>query len=368
VLSYLRSALSTIRVRYSALLMAAAFAFGQQTTTDDAGLVIRSNTSLVQVRVVAEDSQGRPVADLQKSDFEIQDDRKSQPITLFAADRGRLAASPASSVSSRQSQDSAPAPPGYSVLLLDWLNTTYTSRVFAQEQVLKLLKSVQPRQQAAIYLLAKEPRLLHDFTSDMDELRQAVEDAGVGFPGTEEDPPGRYDARYSGKGGSKNTELEIFLWQNRVLDSLHTLEVIAEHLAHVPGRKSLIWLSAGFPLTLGSDVSFTLDIERALAKLNRADIAVDSVNACGLSTTCRSYDGLSELPSRTGGTIFAGRNDLDEGMRLALDDMRISYTLGFHVPEGAAPGVHEIRVRVSRPGVKLRYRESYELAGNGRGK
>jgi hypothetical protein len=70
---------------------------------------------------------------------------------------------------------------------------------------------------------------------------------------------------------------------------------------------------------------------------------------------------LYELAVRTGGTEFSGRNDLDEGMRLALEDMRIGYTLGFNVPEGAAPGLHEIRVRVNRPGVKLRYRESYEL-------
>ena len=52
-------------------------------------------------------------------------------------------------------------------------------------------------------------------------------------------------------------------------------------------------------------------------------------------------------------------------MRLALEDMRISYTLGFNAPEGTGPGPHEIRVRVNRPGIKLRYRESYDLAANG---
>ena len=58
---------------------------------------------------------------------------------------------------------------------------------------------------------------------------------------------------------------------------------------------------------------------------------------------------------------FHQRNDLDEGMRLALEDMKISYTLGFTIPMDAAPGNHEIRVRTTRPGVTLRYRESYQL-------
>ncbi len=71
---------------------------------------------------------------------------------------------------------------------------------------------------------------------------------------------------------------------------------------------------------------------------------------------------MEQLSERTGGVTFTGRNDIDAGIRTALEDMRVSYVLGFHVPAGAAPGLHEIRVKVSRPGVRLRYRESYQLA------
>lgn len=58
---------------------------------------------------------------------------------------------------------------------------------------------------------------------------------------------------------------------------------------------------------------------------------------------------------------FQPRQKLDEGMRLALEDLSASYTLGFHAPEDAATGLHEIRLRVNRPGVTLRYRETYRL-------
>jgi VWFA-related protein len=337
-------------------LAVVAAVFGQETVPFDSDLVIKSTTNLVQVRAVAEDSQGRPVAGLQRADFQIEDDRKPQPITLFAADRGTQPA-PASS-----SADSVESPAGYSVILLDWLNIKYSYRLRAQEQVIGLLKKYQPRERVAIYILDHDPRLLHDFTSGVLALIPAVEEAGVGFPTVDDDPPGR------GRGAGGNTEWQILFRQNEVFDTLHTLQVIADHLAHVPGRKSLVWLSAGFPMTVGG-IDFVPRVEIALGRLNKADVAVYTVNACGLSTSCRSYPGpMHELAERTGATAFDARNDLDEGMRLALEDMRISYTLGFNVPEGAAPGPHEIRLRVNRPGVKLRYRESYDWAGKGRGR
>lgn len=87
------------------------------------------------------------------------------------------------------------------------------------------------------------------------------------------------------------------------------------------------------------------------------------MDAVGLTTTTRSYGGtLSDFAQRTGGTAFTGRNDLDEGMKEALDDMHSGYMLGFHVPENAAAGLHEIHIRVNRSGLKLRYRESYDWA------
>jgi VWFA-related protein len=109
--------------------------------------------------------------------------------------------------------------------------------------------------------------------------------------------------------------------------------------------------------------NYTRDIERVLAKLNAADVAIYSVDARGLSATGGAGYGatLQVLAERTGGTAFHDRNDLDEGIRLAFEDSRAGYALGFNVPQDAALGRHEIRVKVRRPGVKLRYRESYQV-------
>ena len=70
---------------------------------------------------------------------------------------------------------------------------------------------------------------------------------------------------------------------------------------------------------------------------------------------------MMTLAERTGGTVFAGRNDVDTGIRLALDDLRAGYTLGFLAPEDAPAGPRRIEVRVRRARVRLRYRESYTV-------
>jgi VWFA-related protein len=360
-------------MRWAVYLAMATLGFGQETTPEDAGVVIRSTTSLVQVRVVAKDAKGRPVADLRREDFQVQDDRKPQPITLFTADRGALPASSATIPSTGESAETPQEAGSYSLILLDWLNTLYADRLRAKDQVIRLFKSFQPSRRVAIYLLGNEPRLLHDFTSDMAELVQVVEETELEWGDLDNDTPGRFDARFGSRTGPRpGLEEQLFFMNKRVTESFRALELISDRLVHVPGRKSLIWMSDAFPLVVDNNVIpgahplelvYYQNLERLLARLNRADIAVYGVDAHGLATTAGSYPGtMVQFAERTGGTAFYGRNDLDTGVRLALEDMRVSYILGFHVPPGAAPGIHEIRVRVSRSGVTLRYRESYELA------
>ena len=67
---------------WAVLLASFSLASAQDAAPADPGLVIRSTTSLVQVRVVAEDAGGKPVTGLQRDDFQVQDDRKPQLITL----------------------------------------------------------------------------------------------------------------------------------------------------------------------------------------------------------------------------------------------------------------------------------------------
>ena len=325
--------------------------------------VIRTTARLVQVRVVAENSQGDPVTDLRKEEFQLQDNRKPRPIALFASEGATLPAA-----------DGASAESGgeYALILLDWLNPKFADRLMVRDNVNKLLKTFQPRQMVGLYLLGHDPHLVHDFTSDPASILQALADT-PDEPYDADDGPANKLARYDARTLTPKLTVEeqIFHFNIKIEDTLHTLDKVADGLARIPGRKSLIWVSNGFPIVLDksaipgageAEISYAQDFERLIGKCNRADVAVYTVDARGLSVSSRSYGGtLKEFADRTGGTAFRDRNDLDEGMRLALEDTKISYTLGFMVGPDAAPGVHEIRLRTTRPGVTLRYRESYQL-------
>ncbi len=84
-------------------------------------------------------------------------------------------------------------------------------------------------------------------------------------------------------------------------------------------------------------------MSRSIQKLNNADVAVYPVDARGLIVSSSAYDTIwtmKEFASRTGGLAWYSRNDLDAGVRNALDDIRFSYTIGFSPPEEAKYGSH----------------------------
>ena len=327
-------------------------------------VVIRTTTSLVEVRVVAEDKHGKPIADLKKSDFQILDNGRPQAIRLFAAYRAPPTAPAPQAANNEQSADSSPTPSDYALILLDWLNTSYGNRIFVQEKVLQLLKDYQPRQRLAIFVLSRDnPRLLCDFTYDRDLLTYMVSrlslDPDDKLGPSHDEPVGGRGAR-GGQDARADMAREAAINKaaHQTVDTSVAFEKIAEHLLHVPGRKALLWVSAGVPMVVDGSY-YSAFIESAFGKLNKADAAIYSIDARGLSMTPPS-DSLFEFADRTGGEIFYNRNDLDECMRVALEDMAVSYTLGFHMPEDAKPGLHELQIRVDRPGIKLRYRESYD--------
>jgi len=330
-------------------------------------VVIRTTTSLVEVRVVAEDKRGKPVADLKKSDFQILDNGRPQSIRLFAAYRGPGAVTTPKPANEEQSESSSPTPSDYALILLDWLNTAYGNRIFVQEKVLQLLKDYQPRQRLAVFVLSRNnPRLLCDFTYDRDLLTYMVSRLSLDW----EDKlgPSRDESPFEGRGARGGQtpqadmarEAALNKAARQTVDTSVAFEKIADHMLHVPGRKALLWVTTGIPMVIGGSY-YSAFIESAFGRLNKADTAIYSIDSRGLSLT-PPMDSLYEFARRTGGEIFYNRNDLDKCMRTALEDMAVSYTLGFHMPEDAKPGLHELHVRLNRPGINLRYRESYDPA------
>jgi hypothetical protein len=132
------------------------------------------------------------------------------------------------------------------------------------------------------------------------------------------------------------------------------MQFIADHLAGIPGRKNLIWMANQFPISGAT-----------LRKFINADVAIYTVDEAGV----KGSGAPSFIAGLTGRVNYAKRNDLDIAVREAVADGHASYILGFY-PPGDDPNpfggdlptnaVHQITVHVSRPGVSLRYRMSYQ--------
>jgi hypothetical protein len=164
----------------------------------------------------------------------------------------------------------------------------------------------------------------------------------------------------------------------RVLDTFAAFEQIAGYLGSVQGRKSLIWMTSGFPSSLGFDNAgaaasgaidrrtFTPEMDRMVRRLNKADIAVYPVaGGVGLSSAIMAkVVTMKEIAQRTGGRAYYNSNDVDGAVRNAIDDSQISYTLGYYPTNSNNDGRYRnIRVKSLRAGVTLRFRSGYEAEG-----
>ena len=390
------------RIATSLLLVAAQLS----AQTPSAPLILRSTTRLVQMNVVAQDHKGNPITDLKKEDFEIRDAGQMQKIGLFSMESNAPLPAvseplPPNTFTNRLEHKSG-TPASVSVILLDSLNTKLTDRPYAQAQVVKFLKQIEPRDRIGVYTLGRSLRVLHDYTTDSTELlkRLAGYDGGAlpNLTGSETRSPEalQLDNLLAGRGASRIEG--DFYTIDRVQGTLRAIEFIANHLSAIPGRKNLIWVSGGFPLMIGYDNlslhadpariqrTFSEEIDRTVRAMNNANLAIYPVDARGLVTDSRysaerrgsanrkkasmpkstmarvnkNQDSMRELASRTGGRAYLHTNDLSKAIREAVQDARVTYTLGFYpIAEKFDGKFHELKVKVNRPGASLRYRKGY---------
>ena len=73
-----------------------------------------------------------------------------------------------------------------------------------------------------------------------------------------------------------------------------------------------------------------------------------------------NIDTMKELAERTGGRAAYNTNDLARAVRRAIDDARVTYTLGYYSTDETQDGrFREINVKVARPHLDVRYRKGY---------
>jgi VWFA-related protein len=353
--------------------------------------ILRAVVRLIQVTVVAEDSDGKPVSDLKKEDFLLRDRGQAQKIAFFAEQNTPAAqlnvvasgVTPASNFFSNHVENSPSGANSVTILLFDAMNTNFRDLSYARTRVVNFLQHMQPQDQVALYVLTPSRLyVMHDFTNDSDTLvrlmggkpekASAASTASTSAPGPNDVKIEKLITDSLGESNSFYKGQRI----NRVENTSQAMLQIAQNVVNIPGRKNLVWISGGFPVTVGTAIplgarddgyDFTEMLSGTAKQLGDANVAVYPVDARGLWAPRggRAYigpntDSMVRIANATGGRPFYNTNDIASSIRKAVDDSRVSYVLGYYPTNDQWDGkFREISLKVARPGLHLRYKTGY---------
>lgn len=361
--------------------------------------VLKANTRLVIVDVVATDSKGTPIRNLTADDFNLMEDGISQKLSSFSFQQASIMGPQAVPQLPPNVFSNVPSVKSTSltVILVDALNGQFASRAYARDALIKYLGNREGIQPTAVYVLEKNLKLLHDFTGDAGALKEALAAFKPEVTGRMDDVNSAASP-FNQRGDYQMSELNIEI-------SLRALNSLAQALKGYPGRKNLIWMSEAFPINLypealagGSSTSVgTLksavkgvggggaaagpaidvamvssngkgwkdyaDLVRKVADaLMSAQVAVYPIDIAGVGRISRwtSLATMRDLAERTGGETFANQNDLGRSLSSSLDDSSSYYTLTYYPDNKQWDGrFRKIEIRSARPDAKLRYRQGY---------
>jgi len=226
----------------------------EQTSTP---MVIRSETKLVLVDAVVTDKKGNYVTDLTQKDFEVLEDTRKQSIKTFAFE-----ADPKSPLNNQKH---------YLVLFFDNASAGFGDQIQAREAAAKFIDgNTGPDKFIAIANFTGTLHIAQNFTNDPERLKAVVSGVKTSTVTT--------DAGNSASlgGGIPNMNSAAASFGARSV--LMALRSMAKGLEGVPGRKTLIMLTAGFPLTSEARAELTVTIDEC----NRANVAVYPLDLRGL--------------------------------------------------------------------------------------
>lgn len=361
---------------------------------------IKVTTRLIQLTVVAHDRHGKPVSGLKREEFTVLDKNVPQKIAFFSANipaTGPTHPLPANFFTNR-AELKGEDPPATTVVLFDSLNTSFEDQSFARKQLLRFLQNVKPQDHVALFALTSQLLVLHDFTDDAAALSGSADrfqprlmglfDASnpdpFHVPGLTNDPMFRI---FESRVNNANDAIADLGVARRMGITYRAFIALANYVEQIPGRKSLVWVTGGLPIAIGTgrigipdreNFSWTAtapslrasqDMSTLARALNRVNMAVYPIDVHGLDVTDSQAafflreaqrDTFRVMADGTGGKAFYGTNDVAGAIESAFEDGRYTYTLGFYPDHLNWDGrFRRLRVRVNVEGVHLRYRRGY---------
>ncbi len=395
----------------------------QPQTAPTNAATFKSSTELVLIPTVVNDKSGAHISGLRKKDFVVKQDGKPQPVAIFeevqtSSERVRRSTGVQGTFNNFE--------PGGSqyhrltIIVLDFVNTPFVDQANARKALLKFLSEVAESGEPMCLLALTRNGLtmLHDFTDDPKLLAESLSKART------EDSPMIHEAVVDpnhppGGGlaavltalirGQLESESQLASLEGKAAASLtvQSLQQIAKAFGGLPGRKSLIWASSGFPFSLSPGAQLMCDpacpvhgrdemqgaYENLWRMMNDAQIAIYSVDlrsnpsgfmfatggvrpsdigdpqfdtdALAQTKTHDTDTTLQLFAGNTGGKAFMGGGNLVQSFHQAIQDDSSYYMLGYYANRGQAkPGWHPITVTVSRKGAHARYRNGFLLTSD----
>lgn len=382
-----------------------------------------SSTDLVLIPAVV-DKSGSHLAGLKKEDFVLKQDGKSQPIAIFeevktSTARVRRSEGERGTFSNVETGGSVSEYHRLSIIVLDFVNTPLADQANARTALVKFLSEVAASDEpmCLMALTGSGLTVLHDFTDDPKLLAEALSQAKSNATPLIYEPS--VDPHHPTGGllaaaltamirGAMLSETQMASLETKAAASItvQALQQIAKAFRGLPGRKSLIWASSGFPFSISSFSPSLCDggcpaihgrdemqsaYDNLWKLMNDAQIAIYSVDlrlptGGTMMTTGGVRPSDAEDPQfdtdaqanrvmqdtsstlrlfadSTGGKAFMGGSNLAQSFRQAIQDDSSYYMVGYYISaRNTKPGWHDISLTVHAKGAHMRYRDGFFLA------
>ncbi len=390
------------------------------------------NTRLVIVDVVATDKSGKVVPGLKATDFKILDNGREQKVRFFEEHTSQRAPLnreiPKLPPNQFTNFPFDPPKDTVNIVLFDLLNVASADQQYARKEMLKALTRLPKGRQIALFTLGNRLQMIQGPSSDSEQLIAAASklmasssrevttrtqaNANVTTLGNLANASGAPTGTVNGiaVGGtpfSVDEQLhdalireEKFMTENRIATTLNSLIAISRMVSGYPGRKNLIWITAGIPFQMGVDMKtnkykrnrnqqdYLPELERAGTALAEAQLTVYPVDVSGVTMTGMdsSVSGVSfsasgkeystalsdqndsqwnnrvsmdDIAAETGGKSFYGSNSIADSINSALEHGTRYYTLAYTPDATKWDGsYHSIDVKSPLAG-RLAHRKGY---------
>ena len=283
----------------------------------------RGESDVVRVFVTVTDRDGRLVTDLTQDDFELRDEGKSQPITLF---------------------DDTPQPIRL-IVMLDVSGSMAGNLPLLRQAADELLARLHPEDLVRVGSFGQAITISSEFTHDPDLLRTALPDRIAADAPT---PLWRaMDEAMEAFGDEGERRVVLVLSDGKDSGPLGFFRQPSSSQAQVIDRARD-----------DAVMIYAIGLRSRAARARQPGIGLGGLRAA--LTADLPDPGLARVAEETGGgyTEIRFGQDLGAAFAQVADELHSQYLLGFAPPrrDGKA---HDLDVRVSRRGLKPRARKSY---------